>query len=101
MEDIEHHMLTAAPLVVKTADRMQEAIEIIRSHPLVESLTYSDHEIRAVFDGGREDEVMLLQHLAEQKIPVYTFKRDNGNLETLFMKITDPEVKKDAYESGF
>ncbi|MGN0203913.1 MAG: ABC transporter ATP-binding protein [Coprococcus sp.] len=100
VEEIEHHMLTAAPLVVKTMEKMQEAIELIRENPLVETLSYSESEIRAVFNGGREDEVMLLRRLMASDIPVYTFKRDNGNLETLFMQITDPEVKKDAYKSG-
>lgn len=98
--DIEYHMLTAAPLVVKAADQIPLAVELMRINPLVETLTYSENEIQAVFKGGREDEIMLLRQLMEADIPIYTFKRDNGKLETLFMQITDSEVKNDAYESG-
>ncbi len=100
VEEIEHHMLTAAPLVIKMMDRIEDAVQIVRQNSMVETLSYNDNEIRAVFNGGREDEVFLLRQLLSADIPVYTFKRDNGNLETLFMQITDPEVKKDAYESG-
>lgn len=99
VEEIEHYMLTAAPLVVKTLEKMPEAIQLLRQNPFVETLSYNESEIRASFNGGREDEVMLLRQLMEADIPVYSFKRDNGNLETLFMQITDAEVKRDAYES--
>ena len=98
VEDIEYRMLTAAPLVIKTAERLEAAVELLRRHPLVESLTYVDHEIRAVFKGEREDEVRLLRSLMDADIPVYTFRRDSGNLEALFMQITEPGgVKNRAY----
>lgn len=100
VEEIEHHMLTAAPLVIKMMDRIEDAVQIVRQNSMVETLSYNGNEIRAVFNGGREDEVFLLRQLLSADIPVYTFKWDNGNLETLFMQITDPEVKKDAYQSG-
>ncbi len=98
--DIEHHLVTAAPLVIRVMGRRAEAIEILRQHPLVETLTYSDSEIQIAFAGGREDEAALLYQMTEAGIPVYAFNRDNGSLETLFMQITEPEVKNHAVESG-
>ena len=47
-----------------------------------------------------KDEVMLLHELMAADIPVYSFGRDRSSLETLFMQITDREVKEHAYESG-
>ena len=73
---------------------------LIRKNEMVETLSYNENEIRAVFKGGREDVVMLLHELAAEGIPVYSFGRDRSGLETLFMRITDPEVKEHAYESG-
>lgn len=100
VSDIEHHLVTAAPLDIKVMSRRDDAIEILRQHPLVETLTYSEDEIQVSFAGGREDEVCLLHQMTEAGIPVYSFNRDNGNLETLFMQITEPEVKNDAFKSG-
>ena len=100
VEEIEYHMITASPLVIHTAGRQEDAIALIRKNEMVETLSYNENEIRAVFKGGREDEVMLLHELAAEGIPVYSFGRDRSGLETLFMRITDPEVKEHAYESG-
>jgi len=66
----------------------------------VDTLSYNENEIQAVFKGEREDEVMLLHELMAADIPVYSFGRDRSSLETLFMQITDREVKEHAYESG-
>ena len=100
VEEIEYHMITASPLVIHTAGRQEDAIALFRKNEMVETLSYNENEIRAVFKGGREDEVMLLHELAAEGIPVYSFGRDRSGLETLFMRITDPEVKEHAYESG-
>ena len=67
---------------------------------ILETLSYNENEIQAVFKGEREDEVMLLHELMAADIPVYSFGRDRSSLETLFMQITDREVKEHAHESG-
>ena len=100
VEEIEYHMITASPLVIHTAGRQEDAIALIRKNEMIETLSYNENEIRAVFKGGREDEVMLLHELVAEGIPVCSFGRDKSGLETLFMRITDPEVKEHAYESG-
>lgn len=100
VEDIEYHMITASPLVIRTAGKQEEALTLIRQNEMVETLSYNENEIRAVFKGGREDEVLLLHQLTEANIPVYSFGRDKSGLETLFMQITAPEVNHHAYESG-
>ena len=64
---------------------------------MAETLSYNENEIRAVFKGGREDEVMLLHELAAEGIPVYSFGRDRSRPETLFMlpfRMSFQEVKE-------
>ena len=73
---------------------------LIRHNEMVETLSYNENEIQAIFKGGREDEIMLLHELMVADIPVYSFGRDRSSLETLFMQITDREVKEHAHESG-
>ena len=80
--------------------RYEDAIRLIRQNEMVETLSYNENEIQAVFKGEREDEVMLLHELMAADIPVYSFGRDRSSLETLFMQITDREVKEHAHESG-
>ena len=100
VDEIEYHMITASPLVIRTAGRQEDAIRLIRHNEMVETLSYNENEIQAVFKGGREDEIMLLQELMAADIPVYSFGRDRSSLESLFMQITDREVKEHANESG-
>ena len=100
VDEIEYHMITASPLVIRTAGRQEDAIRLIRHNEMVETLSYNENEIQAVFKGEREDEVMLLHELMAADIPVYSFGRDRSSLETLFMQITDREVKEHAHESG-
>lgn len=100
VDEIEYHMITASPLVIRTAGRQEDAIRLIRQNEMVETLSYNENEIQAVFKGEREDEVMLLHELMAADIPVYSFGRDRSSLETLFMQITDREVKEHAHESG-
>ena len=100
VDEIEYHMITASPLVIRTAGRQEDAIRLIRQNEMVETLSYNENEIQAVFNGEREDEIMLLHELMAADIPVYSFGRDRSSLETLFMQITDREVKEHAHESG-
>lgn len=100
VDEIEYHMITASPLVIRTAGRQEDALSIIRQNEMVETLSYNENEIQAVFKGGREDEIMLLHALMAADVPVYSFGRDRSGLETLFMQITDREVKSYAHESG-
>ena len=100
VDEIEYHMITASPLVIRTAGRQEDAIRLIRQNEMVETLSYNENEIQAVFKGEREDEIMLLHELMAADIPVYSFGRDRSSLETLFMQITDREVKEHAHESG-
>lgn len=100
VDEIEYHMITASPLVIRTAGRQEDAIRLIRHNEMVETLSYNENEIQAIFKGGREDEIMLLHELMVADIPVYSFGRDRSSLETLFMQITDREVKEHAHESG-
>ena len=100
VDEIEYHMITASPLVIRTAGRQEDAIRLIRHNEMMETLSYNENEIQAIFKGGREDEIMLLHELMVADIPVYSFGRDRSSLETLFMQITDREVKEHAHESG-
>jgi ABC-2 type transport system ATP-binding protein len=45
------------------------------------------------FTGDRQEEARLLQQLVDAGIPVCGFARLRGNLETLFMQITDKDEK--------
>ena len=69
--------------------------EIIRRENAKKVVVFTDQGVR---QSGVCD--VLLHELAAEGIPVYSFGRDRSGLETLFMRITDPEVKEHAYESG-
>lgn len=94
INEILSRVYTSNPLMISLFDAKEKAVAILRNHPLVRSLTIKGDEIRVVFLGDKEDEVMLLGHLMGEQIPVYGFCRERGSLESLFMQITEHDESK-------
>ena len=64
---------------------------ILKSHPLVETITIREEDIVVGFTGDKQDEANLLAQLVDADVLVYGFVRERGNLESVFMQITDHE----------
>ena len=46
------------------------------------------------FKGDRQEEIILLQQLIEAGTKIYGFVRERGNLESVFMEITNHEEER-------
>ena len=82
------------PLNIAVSGNRDTAVKILRSHPYVETIAIRQDEIAVNFSGDRQDEVLLLQQLIDAEVPVYAFQRTRGNLESIFMQITDHDEGK-------
>lgn len=89
VDDIMGMMSSANPLVINVVDDVERAVTLLKEQPLIENLSYKDQQIRIDFKGRERDEAILLRTLIKQDISVCGFKREEGNLEALFMQITD------------
>lgn len=91
MDDILTQINVSSPLSISVQGNQETAIRILRSHPDVETITIRQEDIVVNFTGDRQDEIMLLQQLVDADVLVYGFVRERGNLESVFMEITNHE----------
>jgi hypothetical protein len=79
---------------IAVADRLEEArLWLLEQQGVREVLITNTGHLETVFAGDRADQARLLRSMAA-KFALYGFTPGNGNLEQLFMDIT--EVKADA-----
>lgn len=100
MQDILERVDNSRPLVITINGTAGRAMAILRSHPNVQTIAVKNDEIMVGFIGDREDEAQLLQQLVDAEVLVCGFYRVRGDLETLFMQITEKEEKAVLIHEG-
>lgn len=91
MDDILSRINTSNPLIISVFSHRDTAMAILKSHPNVETIMIREEDIIVGFSGDRQDEANLLQQLVDADVLIYGFIRERGNLESVFMQITDHE----------
>lgn len=94
MEDILSRINTSNPLIISVFSNREKAMSILKSHPCVETITIKEEDIIVGFAGDKQDEAILLQRLIDAEVLVYGFVRERGNLESIFMQITNHEEEE-------
>lgn len=82
------------PLLIKVYDKKEAAIRLLREEPAVKTIAIREEDIAVRFHGGHEAEAALLRKMVEAGIPVSGFIREQGDLESIFMQITNHEKGK-------
>lgn len=104
IQDILSRVSSSNPLVISIFSNREKALSILKSHPCVQTISVKNDDIMVGFIGDRQDEALLLQRLIDADVLVSGFMREQGNLESLFMQITDHEEEKAVFihenESG-
>ena len=93
VDEIMSMMSSSNPLLIQVVDDVESTITFLKEQPLVENLTFREHQIRVDFRGNEQHERLLLKAMIENNLSVRSFVREEGNLESLFMQITEAEVK--------
>lgn len=88
------------PLMITICKKMETAMAILRSHHCVRTISIKDDCLSVGFAGDSRDEALLLQQLIDAEVLVKSFYRKQGNLESLFMQITDHEEKEVVLYEG-
>lgn len=76
-------------LKIRVKDSMEDAVKKIKELPSIGKVTTGENTIEAAFEGGDEEMSEILAHLVLNKIPVVSFSQLDGNLEDIFMKVTE------------
>ncbi|MDD5832897.1 MAG: ABC transporter ATP-binding protein [Clostridiales bacterium] len=76
------------PIVISMAGRMTQAIRFLKEDSSVRSMAIKGNDIMINFSGNSKAEAELLRRLVEAGLPVRSFSREKGSLESIFMQLT-------------
>ena len=89
VEEIMATRGTASPLVMRFTEGQENGIEVLKKNRLVENVTIKDNSVSILFKGNEEEEAMLLADMIKNGAYVSYFSREESDLESLFIQITD------------
>lgn len=89
MMEILQKVNDSNPLLIKVYEHRDAAIQLLRKDANVKTIAIREDSIAVQFHGGAEEEAMLLRKLVSAGIPVSGFIREQGDLESIFMQITN------------
>lgn len=78
-------------LRIKLLDDMDRAINILKEQPLVSDIFQEDDMLEIGYKGKDEDLWPLLKTLVVNDVPIISFSKTDGNLEKVFMEVTQDE----------
>ncbi|MBS5939653.1 ABC transporter ATP-binding protein [Clostridium sartagoforme] len=78
-----------APINITVMEDADKAISILREIPEVKEMSVDENKITASIVGGDKEARDLLKTLVSKDIPVISFSRAAGNLEEVFIQITE------------
>lgn len=93
-EELKNRIRASRPVVISVRGSLDTALQILKEHPLVQTITIRDCDIMAGFSGDEKQENELLRCLIEADVAVVGFFREPGSLESVFMEITNHEERR-------
>lgn len=88
IEDIMDRISKSSPIEIKLLSGEKLAMNIFKACKNVTSISVQDKSFMLGFDGSKIEESMLLRELLYNEIPVLSFVREAGSLESFFVKMT-------------
>lgn len=76
------------PIIITMAGKTMQAIKFLREDDTVKSIAIKGNDIMVNFAGSSKDEAGLLKRLVNAGLPVRSFSREKGSLESIFMQLT-------------
>ncbi|GAA0760916.1 ABC transporter ATP-binding protein [Clostridium sartagoforme] len=89
---VEEVMLRAsgtAPINITVIEEPEKAIEVLKQMPDVKDISIDGNKITASVTGGDEEAKKILKALVTQDVSVIGFAKAIGNLEDVFIQITE------------
>lgn len=91
VDDIQMRAMHARPLHVRVLERQEEAVRILKEDPHSRRVSVREDYLVSDYTGDEADSAALLKRLMLADIPVESFYKEKGNLESLFLELTSEE----------
>ena len=89
VDEIMLHLNASNPIHIHVTEGKQTAVNLLKADKKVSNISISDNDITIGFLGTIDDEAELLKQLVTNNVGVASFIRQSGNLEEIFMKVTE------------
>ena len=89
VDEIMVNMNHARPIKVRVLTKVEEALRVLGEIPGLDKPILNEKELVFGFSGSEEESHCILRTLIEKRIDVVSFTQGSGNLEEVFMKITE------------
>ena len=89
VEEIMRQAAGISPFVITVMDNAEKAIEVLREIPEVNEISLDENKITVSVSGGDKEGRDVLKALVLRDISVIGFSRSVGNLEDVFIQITE------------
>lgn len=89
MEEIMFQVDSSNPLLIHVLSDIDSAVSYLKKNRYVRTISVQGSVIMVTFIGKKEDEANLLRELIQKDVLVVSFKREQSNLESLFLKIIE------------
>ena len=89
---VEEVMLMAsgtAPVNIIVMDKVEEAIGVLKEKPEIKEISVDSNKITINLAGGDKEASDVLKSLIIKDIPVISYSKSSGNLEEVFIQITE------------
>lgn len=93
VEEITKKLTYRKSIIIKILDKIENLATLLLENPQVSNISQRVDTIEFDFDGNDKDTSKLLSQIVKQDIPVISFKEKEGNLEEIFMQVTNREEK--------
>ncbi len=95
MSEILQKVNESNPLLIRVAGgKREQALNVLKSDERVRTVVIRGGEIAVRFGGTERDEADLLRKLVGAGVAVSGFFREQGDLESIFMQITNHDTEK-------
>lgn len=89
MEEVMTMQYKATPILMKLTQGIEVAMKMLKTNPLVTNIAIRDSNISFGFNGNAEKESEVLADLIMSGARVSEFRRQESNLETIFLQLTE------------
>jgi ABC-2 type transport system ATP-binding protein len=93
VDDILSARGASKPIVMKCVTGSEKAVEVLKQNTLVQNIAIRDNNLSVTFLGNEEEESKLLASLIQSGAMISSYSREESNLESLFLQITDSKAE--------
>ena len=91
VEDIQMRSMHAMPLHIRVLGDKEETVRILKEDPHTRRVSVREDYLVADYTGDETESARLLTRLVSENILIESFYKEKGNLESLFLEITDDQ----------